>query len=58
MEEEKAKKNSLYKILSIQDRTFKTLEELNFELKQIKVIDDKETYLHYLTQTAQANDEY
>jgi hypothetical protein len=57
------KTSKLYKILSVEERSVAVLKELNRELSAADVavlsLEDPEigTYLHYLTQTAQATDE-
>ena len=60
------KSSAIFKILSKKERTFKTLNELNYALKSKEslnllnvndpILDG--TFLHFLTQSAQSNDEY
>ena len=56
------KSNNLYKILSLQERNYEKIFDLNKQLnenKELVLLEDKEigSYLHYLTQTAKVDDE-
>ena len=55
------KSSNIYKILSLQEKTYEIIFDLNQELNKNKdtiLLEDKEigTYLHYLTQIVQADD--